>query len=87
MLLDFFVQRPVRRLSVCMYACMYDRMGSGLTDNEALVLVGYSRVTENKHNLFRDTWMCSLLGFAASGWRSYHTVLRSVNRGPLEEIQ
>ena len=70
-----------------MYVCMYVRMGAGLTDNEALVLVGYSRVAENEHYLFSDTWMCSLLGFAASGWRDYHTVLRSVNRRPLEEIQ
>ena len=31
-------------------------MGAGLTDNEALVLVGYIRVAENKHNLSSDTW-------------------------------
>ena len=87
MLLDFFTQRPVRRLSVCMHVCMHALMGARLTDNETMVLVGYSCVTENEHSLFSDTWMCSLLGFAASGWRVHPTILRSANRRTLEEIQ
>ena len=74
-------------MHVCMHTCMYVRMGAGLTDNETLVLVGYIRVAENKHNLFSDTWKCSLLGFAESGWRTHHTILRSVHRRSLEEIQ
>ena len=87
MIIEFFVQRPVRRLSVCMYVCMYVRIGAGLTDDETLVLVGYILITENKYNLFGDTCICSLLGFAETGWRIYHTVLRSAYRRSLEEIQ
>ena len=63
----------------CMHVCVYVRMGAGLADNVALVLVGhdYSRVVENEHNLFINTWMCSLLGFAASGWRNFGAILQS----------
>ena len=36
-------------MCVCMHVFMYVPMGPGLTDNEAMVLVGYSRVAENEH--------------------------------------
>ena len=63
-----------------MYACMCACTGVFVcADDEASVIVtyDYSRVAENEHNLFSNTWMCSLLGFAASGWRNFGAILQS----------